>query len=170
MKRQKRSRYLSVSYYSGRGSRIPAPYIRLKGRWLELAGFPIGTPIEVLILPERLVITHDVARVARVRDAEIQRLRQKLANLEQADEEIFLESEQESVRPSYEEVVCDTCSRLIESDLEEGGSFMGSYSVCPQCTERIVKLASEEEMATFKFIQGSFRTTVLLKRKEQQVQ
>ena len=42
-------------------------------------------------------------------------------------------------------VICDVCNRLIDDMSEKGGSFIGSYAVCPVCTERILKNSSEEE-------------------------
>jgi len=35
----------------------PLPQIRLEGKWLQEAGFAIGTPIEVQVRPGHLLIT-----------------------------------------------------------------------------------------------------------------
>lgn len=40
----------------------PMPFLRLRGRWLDQAGFTIGKPVRVYVLPSRLlleVIDHD---------------------------------------------------------------------------------------------------------------
>jgi hypothetical protein len=34
----------------------PPPLLRVQGRWLQQAGFPIGTKVRVLVLPKRLII------------------------------------------------------------------------------------------------------------------
>jgi hypothetical protein len=34
----------------------PAPHFRLRGRWLDRAGFRIGANVRVLVMPGRLVI------------------------------------------------------------------------------------------------------------------
>lgn len=34
----------------------PLPLLRVQGRWLDRAGFPIGTKVRVLVSPERLII------------------------------------------------------------------------------------------------------------------
>lgn len=38
------------------------PFLRLQGRWLQQAGFTIGTPVRVLVAPGRLVLEVDEAR------------------------------------------------------------------------------------------------------------
>ncbi|MGH8227429.1 MAG: SymE family type I addiction module toxin [Steroidobacteraceae bacterium] len=35
------------------------PFLRLQGRWLEQAGFAIGTPVRILVTPGRLVLEVD---------------------------------------------------------------------------------------------------------------
>jgi hypothetical protein len=35
------------------------PFLRLQGRWLDQAGFGIGTPVRILVTPERLVLEVD---------------------------------------------------------------------------------------------------------------
>jgi hypothetical protein len=40
----------------GRPPRAPAPSLRLQGRWLDQAGFAIGSKVRVDALPGRLVI------------------------------------------------------------------------------------------------------------------
>ena len=40
----------------------PLPLLRLQGRWMDQAGFAIGKPVRVYVLPSRLlleVIDHD---------------------------------------------------------------------------------------------------------------
>ena len=32
------------------------PYLRLQGRWLERAGFPVGTPVRVEVSDRRLIV------------------------------------------------------------------------------------------------------------------
>jgi len=59
-----------------------------------------------------------------------------------------------------EEVICDFCNNSYDDDSVEGGCFIGTYAVCPECTKD-VKSSEEEEI---EFIQGSFRQAVLKKR------
>lgn len=35
------------------------PFLRLQGRWLQQAGFAIGTPVRILVAPGRLVLEVD---------------------------------------------------------------------------------------------------------------
>lgn len=43
----------------------PIPFLPLQGRWLHKAGFRIGTPVRVLVMPGRLVLeVDDVQREA----------------------------------------------------------------------------------------------------------
>jgi hypothetical protein len=58
---QARARRLTVSYlpavwpaYTPRPA--PLPYLRLRGRWLEDAGFAVGTKIRVRIERQRLIL------------------------------------------------------------------------------------------------------------------
>jgi hypothetical protein len=37
----------------------PVPFLPLRGRWLYKAGFGIGTPVRVLVMPGRLVLEVD---------------------------------------------------------------------------------------------------------------
>lgn len=37
----------------------PVPFLPLRGRWLHKAGFGIGTPVRVLVMPGRLVLEVD---------------------------------------------------------------------------------------------------------------
>lgn len=37
----------------------PVPFLPLQGRWLHKAGFGIGTPVRVLVMPGRLVLEVD---------------------------------------------------------------------------------------------------------------
>ena len=68
--------------------------------------------------------------------------------------------------PPSDEIICDICNRLIEDEKEEGGSFIGTYSVCPRCTERILKTASDKEKEEIELITGSFINAVRQKRIE----
>jgi hypothetical protein len=38
------------------GTNALVPLLRIKGRWLEQAGFSVGRPVRVSVLPNRLVI------------------------------------------------------------------------------------------------------------------
>jgi hypothetical protein len=51
-----RSRRLTVSSGAVSGGEGSAPYIRLLGRWLEHAGFTIGSKVDVRVAPGQLVI------------------------------------------------------------------------------------------------------------------
>lgn len=62
-----------------------------------------------------------------------------------------------------DEIICDLCNRDIEEN--EGGSFIGSYSVCSICTKRILKTASKKEKEEIEIINGNFREAVLKKRR-----
>ena len=42
-----------------------------------------------------------------------------------------------------DEVICDLCNADIGD--EEGGSFIGTYAVCQNCTDRILKNSNEKE-------------------------
>ena len=42
-----------------------APFLRLRGRWLEQAGFAIGDDVEVVVEPGRLIITPTAPRGKR---------------------------------------------------------------------------------------------------------
>lgn len=59
-----------------------------------------------------------------------------------------------------DEVICDFCNLSFDDDSAEGGCFIGSYAVCPECTKGI-KPSDEEEI---EYIQGPFRQAVLKKR------
>src|SRR6185437_8060726 len=57
------TRCLTVSYFQPLTERRwparnppPMPYLRLRGRWLERAGFPVGTHVRVSVESRRLVI------------------------------------------------------------------------------------------------------------------
>ena len=56
------ARHLTVSYWNpySPSSRLkesgPRPSLRLRGRWLDRAGFPIGARVRVLVEPGRLVV------------------------------------------------------------------------------------------------------------------
>jgi Toxin SymE, type I toxin-antitoxin system len=43
-------------YYDADGTSIPVPFLRLMGKWLERAGFPIDTNLRVTVEMGRLVI------------------------------------------------------------------------------------------------------------------
>jgi len=59
-----------------------------------------------------------------------------------------------------DEVVCDFCNLSVEDDAIEGGCFVGTYAVCPECAKDFKP--SQEEGT--EYIQGSFRQAVLKKR------
>jgi len=40
----------------GRSGADPLPYLRLRGRWLERAGFAVGAKIRVRVEPHRLIL------------------------------------------------------------------------------------------------------------------
>jgi hypothetical protein len=55
------SRHLKVSYQSAPSQepyRVlpPMPFLRLRGRWLDAAGFAIGANVRVQVEPGRLVL------------------------------------------------------------------------------------------------------------------
>ena len=50
-----RSRRLTVSYLPAPWP-DPLPYLRLRGRWLEQAGFAVGAQIRVRVEPHRLIL------------------------------------------------------------------------------------------------------------------
>jgi len=62
-----------------------------------------------------------------------------------------------------EEVVCDFCNLSFEDDSAEGGCFIGTYAVCPACTQARDTKSSDEEPV--EFIKGSFRQAVLKSRR-----
>jgi len=43
----------------------PIPQIRIKGRWLEKAGFQIGLPVKVIVHQELLIVELDTREVPR---------------------------------------------------------------------------------------------------------
>jgi hypothetical protein len=56
-----RGRRLTVSYLPALWHEFtprpePLPYLRLRGRWLEEAGFPVGAQIRVRVEPHRLIL------------------------------------------------------------------------------------------------------------------
>jgi len=56
-----RARHLTVSYlpapwYDFAPCPDPLPYLRLRGRWLERAGFAVGAKIRVRVEPHRLIL------------------------------------------------------------------------------------------------------------------
>ncbi len=57
-----RTRRLTVSYFQPISQREltpspkPMPYLRLLGRWLEAAGFPVGSEVRVQVAPQRLIL------------------------------------------------------------------------------------------------------------------
>lgn len=65
------------------------------------------------------------------------------------------------VCPPNNEVICDLCNSQVEPE-EEGGCFVGSYAVCPECTRKKSKdFLKEAELVT-----GSFVKAVLQKRNQ----
>lgn len=65
--------------------------------------------------------------------------------------------------PGNDQVICDLCNAEID-ETAEGGSFSGSYSLCPECTQRIWKSANEEERREITLVPGAFKSAVLQKR------
>lgn len=58
---QTRSRRLTVGYLPALWPELtpspkPMPYLRLLGRWLEAAGFPVGSPVRAQVEPQRLIL------------------------------------------------------------------------------------------------------------------
>jgi Toxin SymE, type I toxin-antitoxin system len=51
----KHIRRLQVGYLAGAARKHP-PQIRISGRWVEEAGFPVGTHVNVEVSPSRIVI------------------------------------------------------------------------------------------------------------------
>jgi toxic protein SymE len=51
----KHIRRLQVGYLAGSSRKHP-PHIRITGRWVEQAGFPVGTHVNVEVSPSRIVI------------------------------------------------------------------------------------------------------------------
>ena len=55
------SRHLKVSYQSAPSQQPyrvlpPKPFLRLQGRWLDRAGFTVGSDVHVQVEPGRLVL------------------------------------------------------------------------------------------------------------------
>jgi len=55
------SRHLKVSYQSASSQQPyrvlpPKPFLRLQGRWLDRAGFAVGSDVQVQVEPGRLVL------------------------------------------------------------------------------------------------------------------
>jgi ssDNA-binding Zn-finger/Zn-ribbon topoisomerase 1 len=69
------------------------------------------------------------------------------------------------VLPAGDQVICDLCNSEVD-DAAEGGSFSGSYSLCPKCTKRIWANSSEVEKKEITLVEGPFKTAVLKKRVE----
>lgn len=45
------------SAFSPLAARLPIPFLRLRGRWLERAGFTVGAHVQVVVVsPGRLVV------------------------------------------------------------------------------------------------------------------
>jgi Toxin SymE, type I toxin-antitoxin system len=51
----KHIRCLQVGYLAGAARKRP-PHIRITGRWVEQAGFPVGSHVNVEVSPSRIVI------------------------------------------------------------------------------------------------------------------
>ena len=80
MLRQQEVRHLTIGYCHSGSSAVSL--LRLCGKWLALAEFPIGAHVEVQIAPGRLVITPDEGAANRVREREIRGLKQQIEKLE----------------------------------------------------------------------------------------
>ena len=66
------------------------------------------------------------------------------------------------VVPSDEEVICDLCNEEISPD--EGGGFVGSYSLCNECTKKVFADASAQEKQEMLIFEKDFRAEVIKKR------
>jgi hypothetical protein len=64
------------------------------------------------------------------------------------------------VCPTDDEVICDFCNRTVTPE-EEGGCFIGSYAVCPDCTKTRL---SDESRKDAELVSGSFVQAVYKKR------
>ncbi|MGE8030153.1 SymE family type I addiction module toxin [Enterobacter mori] len=52
-----KTRRLTVSSASNYPEYVPFAALRIKGKWLEAAGFPVGTPVEIVVEEGRMVVT-----------------------------------------------------------------------------------------------------------------
>ena len=52
-----KTRRLTVSSAMDYPEYTPFASLRIKGKWLEAAGFPIGTPVEVVVEDGKMVVT-----------------------------------------------------------------------------------------------------------------
>jgi len=52
-----KTRRLTVSSASNYPEYVPFAALRIKGKWLEAAGFPVGTPVEIAVEDGRMVVT-----------------------------------------------------------------------------------------------------------------
>lgn len=52
-----KTRRLTVSSAMNYPEYEPFAALRIKGKWLEAAGFPVGTPVEVVVEDGRMVVT-----------------------------------------------------------------------------------------------------------------
>lgn len=66
------------------------------------------------------------------------------------------------VMPSNEEVICDLCNKEIGE--EEGGGFVGSYSLCSECTQKVFAGASAQEKQEMIIFEKAFKGEVIKKR------
>jgi ssDNA-binding Zn-finger/Zn-ribbon topoisomerase 1 len=65
------------------------------------------------------------------------------------------------VCPANNEVICDLCNAEVGPE-EEGGCFVGSYAVCPECTKK----KSKEFLKEAELVEGCFVKAVLQKRNQ----
>jgi len=63
------------------------------------------------------------------------------------------------VWPGDDEVICDLCNQDITET--EGGSFLGDYSLCSNCTMRVSKKSSPDELKEMKIFEKNFRAEVV---------
>ncbi|HBU6130977.1 TPA: SymE family type I addiction module toxin [Enterobacter chuandaensis] len=52
-----KTRRLTVSSARNYPEYVPFAALRIKGKWLEAAGFPVGTPVEIVVEDGRMVVT-----------------------------------------------------------------------------------------------------------------
>jgi hypothetical protein len=65
------------------------------------------------------------------------------------------------VCPPGDEVICDLCNADVGPE-EEGGCFIGSYAVCPECTKK----KSKEFLKEAELVKAGFVKVVLQKRNQ----
>lgn len=85
MRSQRNIRHLTISSYTDYYHTRAVPFLRIRGKWLEEAGFNINTPVNVCVESGKIVITHDLERINRIKEQEIVNLKKKLRQLERGE-------------------------------------------------------------------------------------